>query len=132
MTVYRSYLMFVGLFCLLLTSCMNSSIEYEYADGSGNRYVLTADSLEYIPVKPHESSTGIYSGGEPKKVSINPKTYNLIKQTLDAALSNKTIHTDQRAKKTGLITVKSKKQQAIISSGPEVDFIDSLLKKTLD
>jgi len=111
---------------------MNLSIEYEYSDGNANRYILTADSLEYIPVQPHESSTGFYSGGEPKKKSITPQTYELIKRALDDALSNKSIHVADRAKMTGLINVKSKQQQVVIAPGPELKAIDSLLKMTLD
>lgn len=110
---------------------MSTAIEYEYSDGSANRYVLTADSLEYIPVQPHESSTGFYSGGEPKKKSINRQTYELIKRALNDALSNTSIHVADRAKMTGLITIKSK-QQVVIAPGPELKAIDSLLKKTLD
>lgn len=59
---------------------MNLSIEYEYSDCNANRYILTVDSLEYTPVQHHESSTGFYSGGEPKKKSITPQTYELIRR----------------------------------------------------
>lgn len=110
---------------------MNRAIEYEYSDGSANRYVITPDSLEYIPVQPHESSTGSYSGGVPKKIAITAETYGLITQALDAALLNKAIHTDQRAKMTGLVRVKSKRVEAIISPGVELATIDSLFKATL-
>lgn len=110
---------------------MNRAIEYEYSDGSANRYIITPDSLEYIPVQPHESSTGFYSGGVPKKISITPETYRLIKQTLESALTNEAVHTDKRAKMTGLITVKSKNLRTIVVPGRELDAIDSLLKTIL-
>jgi hypothetical protein len=45
---------------------------FQYADGAANLYLLRADSLEYRPVTPAESSTGIYSGGEPKTVPVPP------------------------------------------------------------
>jgi hypothetical protein len=60
---------FILFILFTVTACMSTST-YQYADGSANVYRIKPDSLEYIPVKPEESSTGMYSGGEPKKVAL--------------------------------------------------------------
>jgi hypothetical protein len=54
---------------------MSTPTHYQYADGSANVYIIKADSLEYIPVTPEESATGMYSGGEPKKAVLTPEEF---------------------------------------------------------
>src|SRR6186713_2728744 len=71
-------------FNLILTACM-SSISYQYADGSANVYIIKPDSLEYIPVKPEESSTGFYSGGDPKKIALKPEEFRNVQAMLEVA-----------------------------------------------
>ena len=39
-------------------------IMIDYGDGNGNQYVIDQDSIEFKPIKPKFSSSGIYDGGE--------------------------------------------------------------------
>lgn len=92
------------IFTLLITACMNTTADqYEYADGSANLYRITRDSVQYIPVTPAESSTGFYSGGKPATVSITAEQFQLLKQQLDGAIADTSLHTPDRAKRTALI-----------------------------
>lgn len=119
---------------LLVTSCMRQPITYEYADGSANLYLLTETSLEYLPVKPEESSTGMYSGGEPKTITITPDQFNELKSLLENALANTSIHISDRMKTSGLISMMgaNNKKQCIIKPGcPEMKAIEEALKRTL-
>lgn len=94
---------------------MDKIIRYEYADGSANLYLLTETELKYLPVTPEESSTGQYSGGEPKTVSITPVEFNEMKSLFDNALENTSIHIPDRMKTSGMISLTgSDKKQCII------------------
>ncbi|MFW9877172.1 MAG: hypothetical protein ACFFG0_29125 [Candidatus Thorarchaeota archaeon] len=45
-----------------------------YLDGNGNEYIINEKSkiiIEYIPVKPIFSSSGLYNGGDYVKKEIN-------------------------------------------------------------
>jgi hypothetical protein len=107
--------------------------QYEYADGSANLYLLTEKELEYLPVRPEESSTGFYSGGEPKTVSVTVEQYNKLKDLFDQALENTSIHIADRMKTSGMISKmgSSKKQCIIKPYCEEMKVIESTLKKTL-
>lgn len=113
---------------------MNST-HYQYADGSANVYRITSDSLEYVPVKPEESSTGMYSGGEPKKVALTPEEFRTIRYLLEVAKDKHEIHITDRIKTSGMITTYSgnKRTNFILRPGcDEINVIEHELKKLLD
>jgi len=113
---------------------MKSVQRYEYADGSANRYIITSDSLEYDPVTPAESSTGTYSGGEPKTVSLSAEQFKSISQVIDKALANKDVHIQDRIKTSGAITIVKGDIhiQVILAPGcTEMESIEKLLKQIL-
>jgi hypothetical protein len=112
---------------------MNRPMQYEYADGSANLYLLTETSLEYLPVKPEESSTGMYSGGDPKTVVVTPAEFNELKDLFDKALENTSIHIPDRMKTSGMISaIGSTKKQCIIKPYcEEMKAIEGTLKKVL-
>jgi hypothetical protein len=125
-----------GLVILLLInfSCMKSNHRYVYADGSANRYLITSDSLEYDPVTPEESSTGTYSGGSPKTVSISAEQFRSISQLFDQAIANKVVHIEDRMKTSGAISVVKGdlRTQIILAPGcAEKEAIEILLKQIL-
>lgn len=104
---------------ILTTACMDNRTYYHYADGSANLYVITSDSLEYVPVKPEESSTGFYSGGDPKKVALTPQQFRSIRALLETAKSKHEIHLPDRIKTSGAITTVSgtEKSSVILKPG---------------
>ncbi len=113
---------------------MRSDPRYEYADGSANRYIITPDTLEYDPVTPAESSTGTYSGGDPRAVSITAGQFEAIGQLFDKALGNKAVHIQDRVKTSGAISIVKgdSHTQVILAPGcAEKEAIESLLKKIL-
>lgn len=122
------------LFFILNISCMCQSNTYEYADGSANLYLLTQTQLRYVPVKPENSSTGFYSGGDPKTVSITLSQYNELKMLFDAALSNKDIHIKERIKTSGMISkLGSDEKQCIIKPAcNEMKILEQFLNITLN
>ncbi len=122
------------LFLLLNFSCMKSDHQYVYADGSANRYIITSDTLKYDPVTPAESSTGSYSGGDPKTVSISAAQFESISQLFDKAVANKAVHIEDRMKTSGAISIVKgdNRTQIILAPGcAEKEAIESLLRKIL-
>lgn len=115
-------------------SCMNNPVQYEYADSNGNRYHINSAELEYIPVTPAESSSGIYSGGEPKTVSISPGDYKTLHEIFQKAINNQEIHILNRVMMSGSIriTESSETTRYLIQPGckEQID-IESTLKGIL-
>lgn len=124
----------LSLLVLINLSCMKSDRRYVYADGSANRYIITSDTLKYDPITPAESSTGTYSGGDPKTISISAEQYDAIGQLFDKALENKSVHIPDRMKTSGAITITKgdTHTQAILAPGcAEKEAIENLLKQIL-
>lgn len=111
-----------------------NSVHYQYADGSANVYILKPDSLEYVPVKPEESSTGMYSGGEPKKVALAPEEFRAISNLLEGAIKKTEIHIPDRVKTSGTITTFSGNEKRSVMLKPgckEIAELEAALKKSL-
>lgn len=110
---------------------------YSYGDGSGNTYVVAADgkkTVEYKPVTPEMSSSGIYSGGDYVKKEISQSQYQDIVSSLQKAVKNKKIHIKERVKTSGLITVqknKTKKVYIIKPNSKEQINIEKVLKEII-
>jgi hypothetical protein len=107
---------------------------FQYADGAANLYLLRADSLEYRPVTPAESSTGIYSGGEPKTVPVPPAARAELVALLERALAAAQ-PTPGRAKGTGWVAKGDgpEKQEVILAmNSPLKAQIEAYLKALID
>ena len=116
---------------LLNFSCMNNASVYEYADGNGNTYRIQPSSLEYIPVKKEESSSGMYSGGDAKTVTINEEQFKNISTLLKSALNNTSIQINDRVMMSGVVRAISpeNKRSCIIKPGSdELSRIEQALK----
>jgi hypothetical protein len=122
---------FIFIIALLTLACSYSMTTYHYADGSGNRYTITSTQLSYDPVKPEESSSGVYSGGEPKTVSLTRDRYADIRTALEKAISNKAIHIPDRIKMSGLIIDSDGKKYLLAPGSAEVKELESLLRVSL-
>ena len=115
-------------------ACMKPTYQYTYADGSANRYIITPDTVEYDPVRPEESSTGTYSGGDPKTVSISVEQFDSIRHLLDLAISNPAVHIEDRIKTSGAIDVVKGKNRTRVILAPgcaEKVAIENLLRKII-
>jgi hypothetical protein len=81
---------------------------YIYVDGSNNDYEITSDSIFYSPVTPVESSSGEYSGGNPKRVKISAEQYLKIEQIIKSILKDKTNFIKDRLMGCGTLIVGKK------------------------
>ncbi len=116
---------------LFITACMNQQPQLIYADGSANRYEISASELRYIPVKPEESSTGMYSGGEPARIALNEEQYKRLKNLFEAALAKTDQQIPDRIKTSGLVVV-GEKQVILKPNAPAKLAIEAELKKMLE
>ncbi len=99
-----------------------------YHDGSGNGYRFWKDSegedarFEYSPVQPKESSTGMYSGGEPAKGVLSSKQVRELWERILRLESDATLREEARAKGTGTFGLKdpSGNREFIIKACPQL------------
>jgi hypothetical protein len=104
---------------------------YRYIDGNNNEYVIKGDpqmSVEYNPVKPQYSSSGIYDGGEHKKIKITNQQYNELITVLNETAAKK------KVKLSGMIIIQKKGAQLEFIIKPhsrEMDIIEEQLKSVM-
>ncbi|HEY5928197.1 MAG TPA: hypothetical protein VIV11_41200 [Kofleriaceae bacterium] len=105
----------------------------QYADGSANAYSINGDgdaaTFEYDPVTPERSSTGMYSGGDPRKGPLDAARVVELWTQVRALEANAGLHTTERAKGTGAFSIMEAgaTRSFIIERGPELLAFDALL-----
>lgn len=105
-----------------------------FGDGNGNQYIIEQDIIEYNPIKPKFSSSGVYDGGDRIKKNITQQQYNKIESIFKGALANKTSHIRNRVKMSGAITMQEGKvvKSCILSpNSDELNEIEKILKDTI-
>ena len=105
-----------------------------YGDGNGNQYIIEQESIEYNPVKPKFSSSGIYDGGDHVKKNITQQQYNKIASIIKEAITNEESHIKNRVKLSGVITMQEGKvvKSCILSpNSEELREIEKILKDTI-
>jgi len=103
---------------------------YNYLDGNGNKYIINNEFIEYIPVKPSISSSGVYNGGNYIKKELSKMQYDQLASTLNLAIKNNKIHIKNRVKMSGMIVIQEKiKDKAYILSpdSKETQKIENIL-----
>jgi hypothetical protein len=88
-------------------SDMSEKFELSYSDGSGNTFHLKEGVLTYDPVTPAESSSGIYSGGDPWSTTLVPEKFSTLSLKLNEAIGKKSIHLKTRTMGSGLLILTS-------------------------
>ena len=103
----------------------------DYGDGNGNQYLIEQDSIEYNPVKPKFSSSGIYDGGDHVKKKITQHQYDKIASIFKEALANEASHINNRVKMSGIITIRegnAEKSCILMPNSEELNEIEKILK----
>ncbi len=102
----------------------------DYADGSANAYHVSGDGrFEYVPVTPERSSTGMYSGGDPRQLQLDAQTLAELRERVRALEANAALHVEDRGKGTGAFAVRDEagERSFIIRRGPELLAFDELI-----
>ncbi len=84
---------------------------YHYYDGSGNHYKIEKQIIEYIPVKPIESSSGNYSGGEPFKRSLTTEELKSIIDLMEKVFKLPQEQSNKRTMMTEMFTIQKNKEK---------------------
>lgn len=97
-------------------------LAFTYADGSGNVYEIGASqtrTLEYKPVKPEFSSSGIYDGGEAFSLVLSQQEYESLVSVLEKAISAKQHQIADRVMMSGMIIMDqgNKQERFILEPG---------------
>jgi len=103
----------------------------DYGDGNGNQYIIEQESIEFNPIKPKFSSSGIYDGGDHVKKKITQQQYNIIASIFNKAMANEASHIKNRVKMSGLITMQQGKvvKSCILNpNSEELNEIEKILK----
>lgn len=109
-----------------------------YADGSANVYRWWQDEpggavhFVYQPVKPEESSTGLYSGGPPRAEQLaagDPRVEELWTTAL-ALQADTARHAARRDKGTGAFTLtRGGEERFIVQRGESLEALSPLLNR---
>lgn len=106
-----------------------------YHDGSGNGFQFertsTAESVsyEYSPVTREQSSSGMYSGGEPAQGTLDGEQVARLWKQLLQLQAETTLHIEERGKGTGAfrIVTPAGERSFIVSRGELLRAFDELL-----
>ncbi len=78
-------------------------MKYIYYDGAGNKYEIQRLSLAYIPIKPAESSSGTYDGGESYTKVLNKLDFIKFVDVFERAIWNEEAHSERREMGCGTV-----------------------------
>lgn len=129
------FVMILIVLSLFLIGCNQKQMTLNYADGSGNLYIVVSHPkphLSYQPVKPGNSSSGLYSGGEPVERDLSPEDVNALSDKVQAAINNPSVHIKERVKMSGALELHSEDQMLSIILQPactEQIELENLLKQ---
>lgn len=117
--------------CLVTVSCKERTMEkIVISDGSANTYIITENILEYIPVTPEISSSGVYSGGDPYTKKITKQDFLIITKLVREIFENKNGILQERVMGSIQITrVNSQSKETIIVKSTSKEVMR--LQKTL-
>jgi hypothetical protein len=82
MRQHKKHLPVLAFLMLALFSFTMKTKTYTYIDGNNNTYVFNKYMVDYKPVKKEESSSGNYSGGEPKRVDIRVDQFKKLEEII--------------------------------------------------
>lgn len=109
---------------------IDKPIKIVYNDGNANSYIIEPNSFVYDPITPMESSSGVYSGGDPKDFSIDQEKFNAIFIKAEELSKKESIMIDSRQKGTGFLklTFEKSEKSFYISNCTELDEFEKYLK----
>ena len=106
--------------------------QYTYIDGSANSYEVTAESVHYVPIKPENSSSGSYDGGEEWARGIDHATFHKLEILFLEAIKDTSGHIENRIKGSGMIIYfddDTEKSVVLASGSNSKDTLESALRQ---
>lgn len=105
----------------------------KYFDFSNNRYSIWPDRIHFLPTRPEESSSGVYSGGEEKEREISWEVYAKILTASKAIVKHKYLMMEKRNMLTGLLSIEENGEMNsyILKRSAELKELVELMKVAL-
>lgn len=105
---------------------------YSYIDGNGNTYYITKNLIQYDPMTPQYSSSGVYDGGKAAKVVLNPRQFDALKILIQEVKGKHLDHILNRVKGSGQVRLHQDKEHFILAYNTNAQKdLETLLKKTI-
>lgn len=113
--------------------------EISIFDGNNNSYKLFRSNsdekitIRYEPVKPSQSSSGVYNGGSVKESHLGEEQFKKILKIILELIENKDCHSERRKMGTFLLKYQSSemKAKAIIIKNPQLQALMAELQQIL-
>lgn len=102
-----------------------------YHDGSGNGYYIQSEELDYKPMKPTFSSSGIYDGGEARKIQLSEEQIKQLEGVFLEAFDDTSAHIDNRLMGSGQLSYQGKTIRLSIRSEAKRN-IEKMLNSFMD
>ena len=101
-----------------------------YSDGAGNKYEIRDGRLSYDPVTPERSSTGTYSGGDPRTAQLDEAQGAELRERVRVLEGETALHGPDRNKGTGAFHVEDEdgKRSFIVERVPALLAFDAHMK----
>lgn len=77
-------------------------IRHAYIDGNNNTYEI-GERLDYVPITPAQSSSGMYSGGAPMTVALDAESRAELLELLERIAADTENLLDDRPKGSGTV-----------------------------
>lgn len=115
------------------------SPEISIFDGNNNSYKLFRNnsdenfSIRYVPVKPSQSSSGVFDGGSVKENHLSEEQFKSILKIILELIENIDLHSDRREMGTFLLKFQSSEMnaKAIIIKNPQLEALIAELQQIL-
>lgn len=78
-------------------------MKYIYCDGTGNKHEIKSGALSYTPIKPAESSSGTYDGGESYTKVLSKLDFIKFVDVFERAIWNEEAHSERREMGCGTV-----------------------------
>lgn len=121
------------IFIVTIFSCgiKTSQMNYSYTDQNNNSYYISENEIRYVPISPSESSSGVYSGGTKKSVSISKTQFSEISKKCDAIFNTPNLQTNQRRMMTSILRFSnsSESKKVILKTSEERKELEYILKE---
>ena len=104
-----------------------------YTDQNNNTYSVSATQISYRAIRPENSSSGTYSGGTDRQVSISKEQFKKINSLAEQLFEDFSSHAERREMRTTILKRSKflKEKKAILYPSDKRAEFEDILKKTL-
>lgn len=109
-------------------------VQIEFSDGNANSYIINTKKINFDPVKAIESSSGLYSGGNPKEINITENDFNSLFIKAETLTNSKDLITDNRTMGSCQIKLSFENSEIvkILKDSPETESFKKYLDNFLN